>query len=132
MIVIQCLSPDYFLTMSQNERTGKLFSSETAKMFETIKIVFDSNRGSFNRPCIPRANLYVRFGKGKFSLICKMFRNRRHGMKIQILELDRYKLASRKYLTTHPLQTFSSEATEVANDFVRLIKNEISSSDCTC
>ena len=129
MIVIQCLSPDYFLQCHGMNELVNFFRARRLKCLKSCLIPIVSQ---FNRPCIPRANLYVRFGKGKFSLICKMFRNRRHGMKIQILELDRYKLASRKYLTTHPLQTFSSEATEVANDFVRLIKNEISSSDCTC
>ena len=47
------------LTMSQNERTGKLFSSETAKMFETIKIVFDSNRGSI-QPTMHSTGQFVR------------------------------------------------------------------------
>jgi len=57
MIVIQCrFVTRLLLTMSRNERTGKLFSSETAKMFE---IVFDSNRVSI-QPTMHSTGQFVR------------------------------------------------------------------------
>ena len=59
MIVIQCLSPDYFLQCHGMNELVKLFSSETAKMFETIKIVFDSNRGSI-QPTMHSTGQFVR------------------------------------------------------------------------